>query len=85
MTPETLAHNVKQLIDYHREIMQPPDYLCMDPATFSMILPPEKYFTAESPASGINMNGDAFYQGIKVIFVQKAGVQLGYHHPDGIK
>lgn len=74
-----MENNVKALLVRAANENKQPAYICVDPATFDMLVP-DKMFSMESPASGINMSGDAFYMGIPVVFVQKSGVQLGFRN-----
>lgn len=82
--PSILRDSVEKMLARAKEEMREPDYICIDPKSYD-ILVPDKQFAMSSPASGVNMSGDAFLMGIPVVFVKKAGFQFGYRNPRRMK
>lgn len=86
MNKDTMWVNLRHLLAMAKDAMRDPDYLLVDTATWHMMMPDPDYWIGIDGGltnSGKNMGGDCFLEGKPVIFVDQAGIRLGYKRPFG--
>ena len=84
MNRETLWQNLRILLASAKNAMRDPDFILIDGATWEMLMPDPEHWIGIDPgitANGKNMSGDAFIEGKPVVFVDQAGIRLGYRRP----